>query len=62
MTMFGYAGFSGAKISGEPRMSLILPPEMYDEWLDPEVAGDAELVSRVKVASEELSRSVSPIA
>lgn len=51
-----------AKISGEPRMPLIVPPEMYDEWLDPAVPGDAELVARVQLASEELSLAVSPIA
>lgn len=51
-----------AKHSKQPRMPLIIPPEIYDEWLDPEVPGDAELVSRAQLASEELSLAVSPIA
>ena len=47
-----------AKISGEPRMPLVIPADMIDEWLDPAVPGDAELVARVQLASEELSRAM----
>lgn len=47
-----------AKTSGEPRMPLVIPASMWDEWLDPDVPGDAELVARVQLASEEISRAM----
>ena len=37
------------------RMPLVLPPELYDEWLDPARTGDTELVARAVAASQELS-------
>lgn len=41
-----------------PRMPLVLPPEMHDEWLDPERPGDAELVGEIQHASEEISAAM----
>lgn len=43
---------------GDSRMPLVLPPELYDRWLDPERAGDAELVNEVQQASEDISRAM----
>lgn len=40
------------------RMPLVLPRELHDEWLDPERAGDAELVRKVVSVSEEISREL----
>ncbi|QZY52939.1 SOS response-associated peptidase family protein [Leucobacter tenebrionis] len=41
-----------------PRMPLVLPRDMHDEWLDPERPGDASLVAEVQHASEEISREL----
>lgn len=41
-----------------PRMPLVLPWELHDEWLDPTLAGDGELLAEALSASEELSRSM----
>ncbi|MFD5599165.1 SOS response-associated peptidase family protein [Leucobacter sp. NPDC058333] len=41
-----------------PRMPLVLPRDMHDEWLDPERAGDAELVAEVQHGSDEISRAL----
>jgi len=43
---------------GESRMPLVIPRELHDEWLDPSVPGDAELVARVQLASEAISRDL----
>lgn len=43
---------------GDSRMPLILPADLYGEWLDPERPGDADLVARVQSASEEISREL----
>lgn len=40
------------------RMPLVLPRELHDEWLDPERAGDADLVRRALLVSEEISREL----
>lgn len=40
------------------RMPLVLPREMHDEWLDPARSGDAELVSKVKLASGAISAAM----
>lgn len=36
------------------RMPLVLPPSFYDDWLDPERAGDDELRAEALAASEEI--------
>ncbi|MEV8338823.1 SOS response-associated peptidase family protein [Leucobacter sp. NPDC077196] len=41
-----------------PRMPLVLPREMHDEWLDPERAGDAALVAEAQHASDGISRAL----
>lgn len=41
-----------------PRMPLVLPRELHDDWLDPSVAGDGNLLAEALSASEELSRSM----
>ncbi len=41
-----------------PRMPMILPREMHDDWLDPDRAGDADLVAAALGASEGISREV----
>lgn len=41
-----------------PRMPLVLPRELHDDWLDPSLAGDGELLAEVIMASEELSREM----
>lgn len=38
-----------------PRMPLVLPRELHDDWLDPGLAGDGELLAEAVSASEELS-------
>lgn len=43
---------------GDSRMPLVLPTEMYDEWLDPDRTGNADLVAEVQVASDEISRAM----
>lgn len=40
------------------RMPLVLPIELHSEWLDPGRRGDDELVSRVRLASEDISRAM----
>lgn len=41
-----------------PRMPLVLPRELHDDWLDPSLAGDGDLLAEALSASEELSRSM----
>ncbi|MGN0094858.1 MAG: SOS response-associated peptidase family protein [Corynebacterium sp.] len=41
-----------------PRMPLVLPRELHDDWLDPTLPGDGELLAEALSASEELSRSM----
>lgn len=41
-----------------PRMPLVLPRELHDDWLDPGLAGDGELLAEALSASESLSRSM----
>lgn len=38
-----------------PRMPLVLPSDMHDEWLSPDRPGNAELVAKVQLASTEIS-------
>ncbi|MGP9611402.1 SOS response-associated peptidase family protein [Corynebacterium sp. AOP36-E1-14] len=45
-----------------PRMPLILPRDLHDDWLDPTIPGDGDLLAEAISASEELSRSVRIIA
>jgi Uncharacterized conserved protein len=40
------------------RMPLIVPRELYDEWLDPERAGDQELLDEVVAASRPLGEKL----
>lgn len=47
---------------GEPRMPLILPRELHDEWLDPGRVGDASFVAEAQEASESLSQAVIAIS
>lgn len=44
--------------SVHPRMPLVLPGELHDDWLDPELVGDGDLLAEALSASEELSRSM----
>ncbi|QYM76449.1 SOS response-associated peptidase family protein [Leucobacter luti] len=65
-TMLSYAMVTrdavGAGASAvHPRMPLILARESHAEWLDPQRAGDAELVATVVIASEPLARTVTSI-
>lgn len=41
-----------------PRMPLVLPSELHDDWLDPELAGDGDLLAEALSASEQLCRSM----
>lgn len=41
-----------------PRMPLLLPEELHDDWLDPNLHGDEELLAEALAASESLSRQV----
>ncbi|MDK4292927.1 SOS response-associated peptidase family protein, partial [Corynebacterium propinquum] len=41
-----------------PRMPLLLPEELHDDWLDPNVDGDDELLAEALAASESLSQQV----
>ncbi|UQV53748.1 SOS response-associated peptidase family protein [Corynebacterium pseudodiphtheriticum] len=41
-----------------PRMPLLLPEELHDDWLDPQLEGDEELLAEALAASESLSRQV----
>ena len=41
-----------------PRMPLVLPRDEHDDWLDPEQPGDADLVARVQLASEEIAHEL----
>lgn len=43
--------------SVHPRMPLIVPRELHDEWLDPERAGDEDLIAHVVAASDDLSHA-----
>ncbi|MGV0870535.1 SOS response-associated peptidase family protein [Corynebacterium kalidii] len=45
-----------------PRMPLVLPAELHDDWLDPTLAGDGDLLAEALAASEELSRSMVIVA
>lgn len=48
----------GAAQRTHPRMPLILPRDMHDTWLDPERAGDADLVAQATLASDERAHAV----
>lgn len=41
-----------------PRMPLVLPTELHDDWLDPNLAGDSDLLAEALSASEEMSREL----
>ncbi|MCJ7858954.1 SOS response-associated peptidase family protein [Corynebacterium kalidii] len=41
-----------------PRMPLVLPAKLHDDWLDTELTGDGDLLAEALTASEELSRSM----
>lgn len=41
-----------------PRMPLVLPAELHDDWLDPQLAGDGDLLAEALSASQEMSRSM----
>lgn len=41
-----------------PRMPLLLPEELHDDWLDPNLHGDEELLAEALAASESLSQQV----
>lgn len=41
-----------------PRMPLILPAEMHDDWLNPRITGDAALLAEALAASDEISESM----
>lgn len=41
-----------------PRMPLLLPEELHDDWLDPQLEGDEELLAEALAASESLSQQV----
>lgn len=41
-----------------PRMPLLLPEKLHDDWLDPNLHGDEELLAEALAASESLSRQV----
>lgn len=51
-------GAVGEAASVHDRMPLVLPRELHDEWLDPDRAGDAELVDQVRIASDEISEAL----
>lgn len=55
-------GAVGAVSAVHDRMPLVLPCSMHDEWLDPERPGDEELVSRVRLVSEEISQALTAVA
>lgn len=42
------------------RMPLILPRDLHDEWLNPERPGDADLVTKAQLRSDEVSRAMAP--
>lgn len=41
-----------------PRMPLIVPRDLHNDWLHPGVRGDDDLITKVVAASDTLSRSV----
>lgn len=41
-----------------PRMPLLLPRDFHDEWLDPDRAGDAGLISRARRTSEGIAAAL----
>ncbi|QIK64134.1 SOS response-associated peptidase [Leucobacter viscericola] len=41
-----------------PRMPLVLPQDLYSDWLDPKRPGDESLVSEVQHGSDEISRTL----
>lgn len=43
------------------RMPLALPVDLHDEWLSPDRPGDAELVARVKLGSNEISEAMTAV-
>ncbi len=44
--------------SVHPRMPLILPQELHEDWLDPSLAGDGDLLAEALTASEQLSHEI----
>lgn len=41
-----------------PRMPLILPRDLHDDWLNPDIPGDGDLLAEAIAASDEVSRQV----
>lgn len=41
-----------------PRMPLVLPRNMHNEWLDPARPGDASLVTEIQLGSDEISHEL----
>lgn len=41
-----------------PQMPLVLPAELHDDWLDPTLAGDGDLLAEALTASEQMSRDM----
>lgn len=41
-----------------PRMPLVLPKDLHDEWLNPRRPGDESLVTEVQNGSDEISRAI----
>lgn len=48
----------GAAAEVHPRMPMILPRDMHDEWLDPDQPGDSDLVAAALEASEGIGSEV----
>ena len=48
----------GEAAGTHPRMPLVIPEELTDEWLDTDRPGDAELIDDVVLASDEISRAM----
>ncbi|MDN5747245.1 MAG: SOS response-associated peptidase [Pseudonocardia sp.] len=42
----------------QPRMPLVLPRELHDDWLDPGQEGDADLIAAMVAASDEISHAI----
>lgn len=51
-------GAVGEAASVHDRMPLVLPRELYEDWLDPARPGDAGLVAEAQHASGEISRAM----
>ncbi len=51
-------GAVGEAADVHDRMPLVLPRELYEDWLDPARPGDAGLVAEAQHASEDISRAM----